>query len=118
MEKIKKILNKTGLSEIYNSSDFTVKEVILRDGRKSKIFINNNDGHGILDDEFWENQEFYKQDYRKKFSSIIDSYTTPITHLEVYPRGYPSPAADFQLVLRGLQASMHLGLAPDSHLRN
>jgi hypothetical protein len=86
MKKIELILKKVGLSEVYKSDNFYSKKIILRDGREAILWVNYEDGHGILDDEFWEDQNFYRKDYRDEFSSSLVSQTKSEEHLEVYKK--------------------------------
>jgi 2-polyprenyl-3-methyl-5-hydroxy-6-metoxy-1,4-benzoquinol methylase len=84
MNDIDRILEKTGLNCIYKGEDFIDKQITLRDGRISKLWVNKNDGHGILDDSFWENSNFYYENYRKEFSANLDTCTSSKEHLDIY----------------------------------
>jgi 2-polyprenyl-3-methyl-5-hydroxy-6-metoxy-1,4-benzoquinol methylase len=84
MTQIKKILIKTGLDKIYEGKDFYQKKIYLRDGRETIIHINVNDGHGLLDYEFWEDSDYYIEKYRDEFSSKLEKYTLPEEHLNIY----------------------------------
>lgn len=86
MKKIESVLKKVGLSEVYKPENFYNEKVTLRDGREAIIWINKDDNHGILDDEFWEGEDFYKKDYREQFSSSLVSQTKSEEHLEVYKK--------------------------------
>lgn len=77
------ILEKTGLAEIYQNNELNKKEIQLRDGRQAILWV-TNDGHGILDPEFWEDIDFYHADYRKQFSATLDTYTSSKDHLKIY----------------------------------
>ena len=86
MKKIKSILEKVGLKEIYNPNDFLPKEIKLRDGRDAILWVNQIDNHGILDDDYWEDENYYKKNYRVEFSSVLNSHTKSEEHLEIYKK--------------------------------
>lgn len=83
---MKNFLQKTGLENIYQLDDFIEKKITLRDGRKAKLWVNKNDGHGILDPKFWEKPEFYVEDYRTEFSATLDTFTSPEEHSKIYKK--------------------------------
>lgn len=83
---MKNFLEKIGLENIYQLDDFVEKKITLRDGRKAKLWVNKNDGHGILDPNFWENPEFYVEDYRTEFSATLDTFTSPEEHSKIYEK--------------------------------
>ena len=58
------MLKKVGF-ENYAPSDFQKKNVTLRDGRAAWIWVNRRNGHGILDESFWADSEYYKNYNRK-----------------------------------------------------
>ena len=80
------ILEKTGLSDIYDIDDFTPKQITLRDGSDSVLWVNKNDNHGILDEQSWEDESFYCEDYRNESSAKLDQYTSPEEHLDIYKK--------------------------------
>ena len=80
------ILQKTGLSEIYNVEDFVPTDITLRSGVNSILWVNKYDNHGILDEQSWEDESFYCEDYRKESSAKLDQYTSPEEHLDIYER--------------------------------
>ncbi len=84
MSKINDLLKKTGLSDIYHEDEFVKKQIILRDNRKAILWVNSNDNHGILDDDFWEDDDFYSEEYRNQFSAKLDTYTSSEEHLKIY----------------------------------
>ena len=74
--KYQKNMNNINLSEIgflnYDLKDFHKKSIILRDGRDAKLWVHKPSGHGILDRNLWEKEDFYEREYRNQFSSNID----------------------------------------------
>lgn len=81
---INNLLEKTGLLNLYKECEFIKKEIKLRDGRDAILWVNINDGHGILDETFWEKEDFYTEEYRKEFSATLNKYTNQKDHLRVY----------------------------------
>ncbi len=83
IHRLEKLLEATGYShdapEFYESRD-----IKLRDGRPAKLWVNREDGHGILDSDFWESSTYYQEQYRKEFSAQVDAKTDPSEHLAVY----------------------------------
>jgi len=64
--------------------DYSCKTVMLRDGRDAVVWIHKKTGHGILDKQFWEDQDYYKKDYRNEFGSKVSGKTPPFEHLRIY----------------------------------
>ena len=64
--------------------DYRAETVTLRDGRSATIWIHKQTGHGILDPEFWEEQDYYSKDYRNEYGAEIKKETLPSEHLEIY----------------------------------
>jgi len=64
--------------------DYSRKAVILRDGRHANVWVHEETGHGILDVQFWEDQDYYNQGYRKEFGAKLDERLDPIQHLTIY----------------------------------
>ena len=93
---MKNFLEKIGLENIYQLDDFVEKNITLRDGRKAKLWVNKNDGHGILDPNFWENPEFYVEDYRTEFSATLDTFTSPEEHSKIYEKTNKRQFKQFQ----------------------
>jgi 2-polyprenyl-3-methyl-5-hydroxy-6-metoxy-1,4-benzoquinol methylase len=82
----KNFLRKTGLDTVYKYDDFIESKVILRDGREATIWMNKEDGHGILDPKFWEDSDFYIEEYRKEFSATLNEHTNPYEHRKIYKK--------------------------------
>ena len=81
----KKFLEKVGLS-FYKIEDFTSNNVVLRDDRDAIVWIHDITGHGILDEEYWENidKDYYKKDYREHFSTNSKcGFVEPEEHLDI-----------------------------------
>ena len=79
-------LNKVGFS-FYKVSDFESKNIILRDGRDAKLWVHEPTGHGILDEQYWENieEDYYKDTYRDEFNANANhDNITPGEHFETY----------------------------------
>ena len=57
------LLSDTGFD--YDINDFYVKPIVLRDGRDSVLWVHEPTGHGILDQQDWENID---EDYFEKAS--------------------------------------------------
>ncbi|WGL60835.1 class I SAM-dependent methyltransferase [Pigmentibacter sp. JX0631] len=67
-------------------SDYYKKEITLRDGRNAYIWENKFNGHGILGKEFWESENYYEENYRKEFSSTLNSHTKSDQHRRIYSK--------------------------------
>ena len=81
-----KFLDKVGFS-FYKVEDFERKDIILRDGRNAHIWLHKITGHGILDEEYWENveEDYYEDDYRSEFNANVDEdVVSPDKHLKTY----------------------------------
>ena len=73
--------------DFYKPEDFSPKVVTLRDSREATIWINNQSGHGILDEKFWVDEKFYQEEYRKQFSADkAGKHQNCKDHLEVYKK--------------------------------
>ncbi len=79
----KSVLDIVGF-ENTSPEDFFPKNVELRDGREAIIWIHRKTGHGILDSQYWESQDFYSEEYRKEFSAEVGKKVTPEEHLQIY----------------------------------
>ncbi len=77
------VLKRAGFSNTL-PKDYLCKAVILRDGRDATVWIHKNTGHGILDVQFWEEQNYYSEDYRKEFGAKIEERVPPSEHLIIY----------------------------------
>jgi len=77
------ILERTGFSNT-SPKDYLCKEVKLRDGRDAVVWVHKETGHGILDEQFWERQDYYSEDYRNEFSAKINETASPYEHLMIY----------------------------------
>ena len=64
------VLEKVGFSNT-SPKDYFRKSVILRDGRDASVWVHKKTGHGIIDVQFWETQNYYSEDYRKEFGAKI-----------------------------------------------
>ena len=79
-----KLLSDTGLD--YDINDFYVKPIVLRDGRDSVLWVHEPTGHGILDQQDWENidEDYYEKDYRQQFSTNAKGgFVEPKEHLSI-----------------------------------
>tara|TARA_R110000851_G_scaffold152139_4_gene293642 strand:+ start:1576 stop:2541 length:966 start_codon:yes stop_codon:yes gene_type:complete len=63
----KELLETVGLGH-FKESDFSAKEVILRSGKSTKVWVHGPTGHGVLDSENWMEDDYYEEDYREEFS--------------------------------------------------
>jgi len=79
----KSVLDIVGF-ENTSPEDFFPKNVELRDGREAIIWIHRQTGHGILDSQYWESQDFYSEEYRNEFSAEVGKKITPKEHLKIY----------------------------------
>jgi len=85
MTNIEDILGKVGFTNVEGMNiGWTTKEIKLRDGRDAILWVNTQNGHGILDPEFWISKEEYEADYRKEFSANINNKTSPQDHANIY----------------------------------
>lgn len=60
------------------------KACVLRDGRDATVWVHKKTGHGILDVQFWAEQNYYSEDYRKEFGAKIEESVLPFEHLRIY----------------------------------
>lgn len=68
-----------------NADQFGKEEIILRDGRKAVLWVDSASGHGILDPEFWVENNFYEETYRKQYSAKSDGRKVkPEDHLVIF----------------------------------
>lgn len=66
-------------------NDFRSKEIELRDGRKSVLWVNEKTNHGVLDSGHWISEVSYRNDYREGASANSDGKKcTPVRHFEMY----------------------------------
>lgn len=79
----KDVLEKAGFGNT-SPKDYSYKAIILRDGRDAVVWVHKKTGHGILDERFWEKQDYYKKDYRNEFGAKINGGTPPSQHLKIY----------------------------------
>lgn len=79
----KSVLEAVGYGDM-NPDDFAPKEVALRDGRDGVVWVHRDNGHGILDSEFREVEDFYEKQYREEFSAKPGAKTDPEEHLRIY----------------------------------
>jgi len=77
------ILEMVGFNDT-SPEDYLSKAVTLRDGREAVVWVHKKTGHGILDNGFWEKQDYYNQDYRNEFGAKIKEKVSPAEHLEIY----------------------------------
>jgi len=77
------VLEKSGFSNTL-PKDYSRKAVVLRDGRDATVWVHKKTGHGILDVQFWEEQNYYSEDYRKEFGAKIEERVSPSEHLAIY----------------------------------
>lgn len=78
----KDILSKVGYGEELPGK-FSPSKVVLRDGRPAVVWIHNDTGHGVLDPEFWECSDFYRQEYRKQFGPVLGAHIEPEKNFEI-----------------------------------
>ncbi|MBI4681379.1 MAG: class I SAM-dependent methyltransferase [Nitrospirae bacterium] len=78
-----KVLERVGFSNTL-PKDYLHKEVILRDGRDAILWVHQQTGHGILDVQFWEKQNYYSEDYRNEFGAKLEGKVPPSEHLMIY----------------------------------
>ena len=78
-----KVLERAGFSNT-SPKDYLRKVVILRDGRDATVWVHKITGHGILDVQFWEEQNYYSENYRKEFGAKIKEKVSPFEHLRIY----------------------------------
>jgi 2-polyprenyl-3-methyl-5-hydroxy-6-metoxy-1,4-benzoquinol methylase len=84
MTDIKKVLDMVGFSDL--GLNWAPKEIKLRDGRDAILWVNELNGHGILDPEFWITKEEYEDEYREEFSANLNNKTKPQDHLMIYEK--------------------------------
>ena len=78
----KHTLKRAGL-QFYDPEDFYAKEVTLRRGRETKVWIHKPSGHGLLDPENWVSDSYYEEEYREQFSAESNgqkNYSLHISH--------------------------------------
>jgi len=79
----KDILEKVGFGNTAQR-DYSQKNVVLRDGREAIVWVHKQTGHGILDSQFWEAEDFYEKRYRDEVGPEIGKKTDPAEHLQIY----------------------------------
>ena len=52
-------------------NNFKSRNIYLRDGRSAILWEDQITGHGILDEQYWEDNSFYEEQYRKEFTSQL-----------------------------------------------
>ena len=63
-------------------SDFYPKNIQLRDGRPSVLWVNSKTDHGVLDPRHWIPEDNYRNDYRAGASANSDGKRcTPEEHI-------------------------------------
>jgi len=77
------VLRKCGFGDTL-PEDYLRKSVMLRDGRDATVWVNRKTGHGILDVQFWEEQDYYNEDYRKEFGPKIGEEVLPSENLKIF----------------------------------
>jgi len=77
------VLRRVGFSNT-SPKDYFSKAVVLRDCRDATVWVHKKTGHGILDAQFWEEQDYYSEDYRKDFGAKIEGKVPPSEHLTIY----------------------------------
>lgn len=83
IEKISLILKEVGFTDDL-PENYISKNITLRDGRNAIMWENKYSGHGILDSDFWEKEEIYTEEYRKKYSAILGKKTSSEDHFKIY----------------------------------
>ena len=79
----KKTLEQVGFTDT-SFDDYSSKKVVLRDGRDAIVWVHKQTGHGILDSQYWEDQSYYNEDYRKDYSAEVNTGLSASDHLESY----------------------------------
>jgi 2-polyprenyl-3-methyl-5-hydroxy-6-metoxy-1,4-benzoquinol methylase len=80
----KNILEKTGFEHL-NPDQFRKEEIVLRDGRNAVLWVDSDSGHGILDPEYWVENDYYEEAYRDQFSAKPDGgKVAPENHLAIF----------------------------------
>ncbi len=77
------VLESAGFSNT-SPKDYFRKRCTLRDGREATVWVHKKTGHGILEVQFWEEQNYYNENYRKEFGAKIEEKTSPSEHLMIY----------------------------------
>tara|TARA_R110002012_G_scaffold57652_1_gene148702 strand:+ start:790 stop:1764 length:975 start_codon:yes stop_codon:yes gene_type:complete len=70
----KSFLQLVGL-DFYNTTDFEQKNIVLRNGNAAIIWIHKDNGHGILDKQYWPKEilaNYYEEKYRSEYSGNVD----------------------------------------------
>jgi hypothetical protein len=57
--------------------DYQPRQVTLRDGHRTQVWVHRQTGHGILDASCWQNANFYEQSYREEFGPELSEQTPP-----------------------------------------
>jgi 2-polyprenyl-3-methyl-5-hydroxy-6-metoxy-1,4-benzoquinol methylase len=67
----KATLEKTGFDHL-SLDQFREEKIFLRDGREAVLCVDSDTGHGILDPEYWVEDDYYEETYREQFSAKSD----------------------------------------------
>jgi 2-polyprenyl-3-methyl-5-hydroxy-6-metoxy-1,4-benzoquinol methylase len=102
------ILDLCGFSE-HSVTDYSKKAIILRDGREAFIWIHKNTGHGILDPVFWENEDFYKEQYRNEFTSVLGNKVVNDKNLKISSRLNKTQFNDIKVFLNKNTKYLEIG---------
>ncbi len=68
----------------HQPDDYQPRQVTLRDGRRTQVWVHRETGHGILDASCWEDSRFYEQAYREEFGPELSAQTPPEERLTIY----------------------------------
>ena len=83
----KEFLQLIGL-DFYSPSDFKSKDIQLRNGDSALLWVNINNGHGVLDKQYWPKEvltDYYEEKYRSEYSSNVDGTNfTSDSHFNLY----------------------------------
>ena len=64
--------------------DYQPRQVTLRDGQRTQVWVHRQTGHGILDASCWQDASFYEQSYREEFGPDLDAQTPAEERLRIY----------------------------------
>ena len=80
----KDFLVRVGFSH-YNIEDFEPKNVVLRGGEEAILWVHSISGHGILEQKFLVDSDYYESDYRLEYSAQSEgTKVAPEEHSKIY----------------------------------
>jgi len=88
---------------------YAPREIVLRDGRKTLLWVHERTGHGILDPQYWEASSFYEQAYREEHGPKPGELTGQSKCLEIYRELNDRQFAEFSDLINDRTRFLEIG---------